>query len=288
MWFWVLGWLITILALLGNGLLVYLITFRRNLHTTTNCFVESLAVADFGAALTFLPMIYFATFHYDIDLSHAGLWYKICFTFMYCSTTNLLVLTVDVFIAVSKPLKYASFRERKIAIFLISMAWLTPLIFFTLPSALSYRDNDVFTLVFEINRVFMFQVFPSIFFVFVTFRLIYIVKKISRQCCIQEAQVRYNYAGHLAGRRSFSGPERKTLAIMMIILIITLFNITYIGGNALCYCYIAKTCVLPDTLDKIIRLFFIINVTANPIMYAFFKKDIRKSLCKLFKKPTVD
>lgn len=283
MWFWILGWFFTILALLGNGLVVFLVISKRSLRTTTNWCIVSLAVADFFAALAILPPRYISNFYHEIDLTHAGLWYKICFSFMYSSTTNLCVLTVDRFIAVVLPLKYASFREAKTSICLIPLAWFTTLIFFTLPASLSYRGNETFTLVFETSRVFIFQVFPSIFFVLVTCRLIHITRKLSRQCYGLEAQVRYNYASQqtAAIRRSFH-PERKTAA--MTVWIITLFNITYAFASYFCYCFITKTCVLPATLIKIIYLLFIVNVMANPIVYAFFKKDIRKNLLELFKK----
>lgn len=285
-WYWALGWFITILALLGNGSVFFLIVFKRSLHTITNWFILSLAVADFTAALTFLPVRYFANFHYNIDLGHAGLWYKFCFTFLYSSTTNLCVLTMDRYMAVSKPFKYAQYMNRKKAIFLIFVAWLFPLIFFTLPAALSYRDNEVFTMVSEINRIFVFQVFPSIFFVLVTLRLILTARKITRQCYALEAQVRYNHAAYLASCKSLLRPERRTS--IMIILIITLFNITYAGGNVICYCFVTKTCVLPNILDKIIRLFYIIHLSANPFVYAFYKKDIRKCVKILLRKFAVN
>lgn len=280
MWFWILGWFFIILALLGNSLVVFLVTFKRNLRTKTNWFIVSLAVADFFAALAFFPPRYISNFYYEIDLTHAGLWYKICFTFLYSSTTNLCVLTVDRYIAIVLPLKYASFRQAKISIYLIPLAWFTTLIFFTLPASLSYRGNETFTLVFEISRVFIFQVFPSIFFALVACRLIYIANKLSHQCTALEAQVRYNYAfRQTAATRKIYRPERK--AAVMIILIITVFNVTYACGTYFCYCFIAKTCDVPATLKKIIYLLFIVNVTANPVVYAFFKKDIRENLRKL-------
>lgn len=281
MWFWFLGWFFTTLALLGNGLVIFLVIFKRVPRTTTNWLILSLAVADFCSAVTLLPTMFIANFYYEIDLSHAGLWYKMCYTFMYTSTTNLCVLTADRFIAVVKPLKYVSLMERNSPILLICMAWLTSLIFFTLPSAFSYQGNESFTATFEINRVFMFQVFPSIVFLLVTCRLIYIANKLSRQTAALEAQVRYNYAFPKNGLiRKTRHPERRTAA--MTILIITLFNVTYAGGNYICYCFLAKTCVVPETLEMAIRLLFIINVAANPMAYAFFKKDIRKALLRSF------
>ena len=190
---------------------------------------------------------------------------------------------MDRYIAVVKPLKYASFRESKLSIRLIPLAWLTTLVFFTLPACLSYRENSTFTLVFETERVFLFQVIPCIFFVLVTCHLIGIAKKLSRRCAALEAQVRYNYgSGQVPAIKEMFSTERKAAA--MIILIITIFNVTYAGASYVCYCFIVKTCVAQPTLKKIIYLLVIVNVTANPIVYAFFKEDIKKNLLKLWKK----
>ena len=284
MWFWIVGWLFTVLAFLGNALVIYLVTSKPSLRATTNWFITSLAVADFCAALAFLPCRYISHWFYEIDLSHAGLWYKVCFTFMYCSTTNLCVLTADRYLAVVKPLKYAYLREQG-PILPIVLAWSVTLVFFTLPAAFSYRGNETFTQILETNRVFMFQVIPCISFLFVTCRLIYIAHKISRQCAALAAQISYNHTIQRAiVTKNLPRPEKTNIA--MIVLIITLFNITYAGGNCLCYCFLLKTCIVPPILRKVIYLFFIINSTANPIVYAFFKKDIRKELLKLFKQQT--
>ena len=45
-WFWILGWLLSILAIAGNGLTVQLVISQRRLRTKT---IVSLAVADFCA-----------------------------------------------------------------------------------------------------------------------------------------------------------------------------------------------------------------------------------------------
>lgn len=279
-WFWYLGWSFTILALIGNGLVIFLVFSKRIPRTTTNWLIASLAVSDFCSSLTFFPLMFIANFYYKIDVSHAGVWYKICFTFMYCSTANLCVLTADRFIAVVKPLKYASLIEKTSPSLLICMAWLTSLIFFTLPSVFSYRGNEKFTATFEINRVIMFQVIPSIVFVFVTCILIYTGKKLSRQTAALVAQVRYNYAfPKIDVFKKMRHPERRAAA--MTIFIITLFNVTYAGGNYVCYCLLSARCAVPQTLYRAIHLMFIINIAANPLAYAFLKKDIRKALLRL-------
>ena len=151
MWYWFFGLFFSAMALLGNALIILLIIFKPSLRTSTNCLIVSLAVSDFFAALTYFPVMCISNFFHKIDLSHAGIWYKVCFTFIYCSTTNLCVLAADRYLAVVKPLKYATFTSSKTSRqnILILTGWITPLIFFTLPALFSYQGNDVFTLVFE-------------------------------------------------------------------------------------------------------------------------------------------
>ena len=55
LWFQILGWLLTVIIIIGNGLVIYLITTRRKLRTKTNWFVLSLAVADFAFGLIYFP-----------------------------------------------------------------------------------------------------------------------------------------------------------------------------------------------------------------------------------------
>ena len=45
-WFWVLGWFLSILTIIGNGFIIFLVYNKRRLRTKTNAFLVSLAVAD--------------------------------------------------------------------------------------------------------------------------------------------------------------------------------------------------------------------------------------------------
>ena len=285
MWYWFFGLFFSAMALLGNALIILLIIFKPSLRTSTNCLIVSLAVSDFFAVLSYFPVMCISNFFHKIDLSHAGIWYKVCFTFIYCSTTNLCVLAADRYLAVVKPLKYATFTSSKTSRqnILILTGWITPLIFFTLPALFSYQGNDVFTLVFEANRILTFQVYPCIFFLLVIFRLLCIVREMRRQEIILTHQLSYNRAIYSQSPTTCcnqpSRPESRTS--MMIILLLIFFNITFAGGNYICYCFVLKTCVVHPVVKKIIYLLYIINLAVNPIVYAFFKKDIRRATLQL-------
>ena len=59
-WFWVLGWFLSILTMVVNGFVIFLVCSKRQLRTKTNAFVVSLAVADFGVGIIAVPSLFSA------------------------------------------------------------------------------------------------------------------------------------------------------------------------------------------------------------------------------------
>ena len=64
LWYSVLGGLSSIIAVAGNGIVIYLIVTRHRLHTTANWFILSLAIADLflGSSFFLLPLLRFSCF----------------------------------------------------------------------------------------------------------------------------------------------------------------------------------------------------------------------------------
>ena len=60
-WFWVLGWFLSILTMVVNGFVIFLVCSKRQLRTKTNAFVVSLAVADFGFGMIAVPSRFFCS-----------------------------------------------------------------------------------------------------------------------------------------------------------------------------------------------------------------------------------
>ena len=79
------------------------------------------------------------------------------------------------------PLRYITLMTREVILGLISAAWATPLLLFSLPSVFTYQDNPAFTMFVEISRVVIFQAFPFVFFVGVTCHLLYLARKQARE-----------------------------------------------------------------------------------------------------------
>lgn len=75
-WFWIIGWIPTSLAVLGNALVIWFITTRRRLRKTANRFIVSLAVADFCIGSFLFPALFicerrrvFCTVHHERVIS---------------------------------------------------------------------------------------------------------------------------------------------------------------------------------------------------------------------------
>ena len=284
MWFFILGWLLTVVAILGNALVTYLIITRARLRVTANWFVLSLALADLCVGLTYFPPLFISSSSsfQELPINHTGLWFKITYTFLYSSSTNLCALTADRFLAITMPLKYTVFMTRRRLVIFLFSAWIAPLILFTIPSIFTYSSNNVsFTFTFETFRVSVFQLIPSVLFVFVTWRLCYIIAKdISRKESKVLAQIRFN-SNPQRNMQTVNRQGEKKAAVKMIVLIILLFVLCHVGGNYLCFCFVFKLCFVSENLRNLIHVLFIMNSAVNPLVYAVLKKDMKNELKRM-------
>ena len=286
MWFWISGWFFVVLAAAGNCIVIYLVVKTRSLQTNANWFVLSLAVADMCVALTFFPPLFGRNFlGLTFDRTHAGAFFKISYTFMYCSNANLFAMTMDRYIAVTRPLRYVELITKKVIFGLIAAAWVTPFLLFSLPVIFIYNHNPGYTMFVEVSRIIIFQIFPSVVFVAVTYHLLYFANKLARETRKMVTQVRFNHEDDEVNvpqaRDPYGSSKRRTTA--MILLIITAFNIACLGGNYHCICLLTNACPFEGTIEQIIYLVLIANSAVNPIVYAFLKTDFRKELRKMFK-----
>ena len=124
-WFWILGWFLSFLTIIGNGFTIFLVCSRRNLRTKTNAFIVSLAVADFCVGLSVFPSLFFCYFTNTCHWPQHWLsWVNfIRWLFSYTSVVNLCVLVLDRFIAIVHPLKYITFMTRRRITQVISFSW---------------------------------------------------------------------------------------------------------------------------------------------------------------------
>ena len=124
-WFWMLGWFLSFLTIIGNGFTIFLVCSRRNLRTKTNAFIVSLAVADFCVGLSVIPSLFACDITNTYDRpQHLRSWVNILrWLFSNTSVVNLCGLVLDRFIAIVHPLKYITFMTRRRITQVISFSW---------------------------------------------------------------------------------------------------------------------------------------------------------------------
>ena len=130
-WFWVLGWFLSILTMVVNGFVIFLVCNKRQLRTKTNAFVVSLAVADFGVGMIAVPLLFFCSLVTECT-PHSKEGLVVTFVrviILYTSGTNLVSLVLERYVAVVKPFKYLTFMKRRRVIQMVVTSWGIPSLF---------------------------------------------------------------------------------------------------------------------------------------------------------------
>lgn len=270
-WFYIIGWFPSVVAILGNSLIMFIILSRTRLHIPPNWFVLSLAIADFAVGLVYFPIDSFCPKNIlcDIGYSIAGL-------AIYSSVTNLCGMTADRYIAIVKPLRYVTWMTSRRAALLVILAWSIPLVLVLIPGLCSSLGKcNMRNKPSIVSRMILLEIIPCFFLLTATIQIIRTARRHGRQNARLRAQLQVNQGNHRRGRE-FSA-ARVTIIVVIVYLA--------------CYCIELYSVIrflvdsLEPTSDVANTIFFmlIVNSAANPIAYAMFKRDIRrelKTLCR--------
>ncbi|CAH3171728.1 unnamed protein product, partial [Porites lobata] len=116
-WFWILGWVLSFLAIIGNGFTIFFVWSRRNLGTKTNAFIVSLAVADFCVGLGVIPSLFFC------DITNTCHWPDYWFSWSRVYSELICALVLDRFITIVYPLQYITLMTRRRITQAIFFSW---------------------------------------------------------------------------------------------------------------------------------------------------------------------
>ncbi|XP_078361614.1 octopamine receptor beta-2R-like [Oculina patagonica] len=272
-WYWLIGWLPSLLAVVGNGLVIYLVTARRKLRTTGNRFVLSLAIADFCVGACFYPG--HAICHFLLTSCNMLIRDDIAVLMIYSSVSNLCAMALDRYIAIVKPLRYASLMTARRATVLTAFAWIIPLSIYFIPSVSA--SLGLLRIDFGISVI----VWTSIFeFVPCTGLLLATIHALttSRKHCRRDAKLRTQLRYNRPNLKRL-GP---TSSAKVLATVVALFLICYAVEVYSSFCHFTALCVMKRNLYKVVRFLVIVNSAANPIAYAFLRRDIRKELHETF------
>lgn len=135
---------IDISAFLGNLLVICAFFRTRRLQTVTNYFIASLAFADALVAIFVLPLsiyCYQRDRSWKLGLVLCDLWVSSDVLLCTSSILNLTCISVDRYMAITKPLTYTAYRSKFLARVMILLVWIVSAVI-TCPPIFGWRDKN--------------------------------------------------------------------------------------------------------------------------------------------------
>ncbi|KAJ8317064.1 hypothetical protein KUTeg_004968 [Tegillarca granosa] len=136
----VLG-LINIMVLFGNSLVIFAVITTRKLRTVTNVYIVSLACADLLLGISVLP------FSISREILHfwpfgtlwCNMWLAIDVLLCTASILNLCAISLDRYLAVTRPIQYPSTMSRKKGKIIVACVWILAFVV-CLPPLIGWND----------------------------------------------------------------------------------------------------------------------------------------------------
>ncbi|XP_038212587.1 dopamine D2-like receptor [Zerene cesonia] len=113
-------------TLFGNVLVIMSVVRERTLQTVTNYFIVSLAVADLLVAVVVMPFGVYYLVHgsWGLPAFVCDVYIAMDVTSSTSSIFNLVAISVDRYIAVTQPIKYAKHKNNRRVWFTIVLVWM--------------------------------------------------------------------------------------------------------------------------------------------------------------------
>ncbi|KAL1514257.1 hypothetical protein ABEB36_003543 [Hypothenemus hampei] len=120
--------IVIVIVVIGNTLVIAAVGTTRRLRTVTNCFVMSLAVADWLVGIFVMPpaVAYFIVGSWELGWVLCDIWVSLDILLCTASILSLCAISVDRYLAVTQPLSYSKKRRSKrLAFVMILIVWVS-------------------------------------------------------------------------------------------------------------------------------------------------------------------
>lgn len=290
LWYWLVRSLIAFITIFGNGLVIYLVSTRLTLReqASPNWFVLSMAIADFAVGFVNFPLnMYFAFTNLPgppNDIVSWSILSALQNLFINASVTNLVLLTLDRYLAVVHPFTYEIFMAPQKILVLLVIAWglagviEIPYIVLDL-QGLAYTDPDsysVFLIIYMVLIIFS----PSFFMIYAYGRILWVARKHRKKIKEHKRQL----ASNASIRKRMAHNGNKNGAMVTVGTIVLIFVLSNFVTEYRCVCYLVKSCNESTEAGYVFLFLRSLNSAPNFIVYAFMKKDFRRELRKTMRR----
>ena len=284
-WLTFLGWTLSIATAFGNSFVIFRVAKNRRLHPSTNWFVLSLAVADFGVGIAVFPSSYFCNYSMACNprVYVAFFWF-----FLHSSVTNLCTLTWDRYIAIVHPYKHNNSVTKRHPGMVILMAWLIPFtISLSLLVGIYATESKTVLKILRVTGVSAFDIICCALLSYAVARILVAARARSHQQSAIERQIQSNRHSSMEAVTP-RGRRKKGSTARFIVTLVLFFLGCYVVVNYLVLC-VTFSCHVSVNASQILILLLVLNSSVNPLVYACLKRDIKIEiktyLQRKFKKP---
>lgn len=275
-WLNILGWLLSIVTIVGNGFAVGLVSKNRQLHSSANWFVLSLAVADLTIGFAVFPLQYLCIEKIKCDsfVTTAMFWF-----FLHSSVANLCTLTWDRYIAIVHPFRYTNFITKRHPGLVITAAWLIPFaISLSLLVGMYATDSTTAWKILRLTGVSVFDMISCVLLLYAVVRILVVARAQAKISNAIQLQLQSNQSSEVTGTVR---KRKRSNAAGFVVAIVVFFLGCYALVNYLILCF-TFSCKVPGKAGQILNVLLVLNSAANPVVYAFCKNDIKTHMKKLF------
>ena len=279
-WFNVIGWLLSVLTATGNGFVILLIAKTRRLHSSANCFILSLAAADFWVGIAVYPTGYFC--YNPIMACNTRVYMAFFWFFLHSSVSNICTLTWDRYVAIVHPFKYNTSITKRRPRVVILIAWLIPFVIsLSLFVGMYVTNSETAWKALRTLGVSAFDLVSCVLLFFAVVRILVAARAQSHQVCETELQLQCNFSSPEA--EAVTPRRRRTHnTARFIIALVVFFLGCYVIVNFLVFCETFSCPVSAENVGHVVTCLLVLNSAVNPIAYALLKRDIKREIGALF------
>lgn len=299
--------LIMLATLFGNALVITAVYLFHRLRRMTNFFIISLAVSDLLVALGHLPLRIDESVHNNNwcfdktpnDVTTCAYWIVMDTVFSCASICNLVVISIDRFLAITKPFEYQNRMTKRVGFSLIAFVWLYAMLWGVLSLVDWTRDpNSTREHIFvdfntrtnerkcgKNDKVYYTSAMAVAFF------LPLLIVIVTYSCVFRVAFTQAKAVALLDPNKGKKHILRELKATKTIAVVIGVFMVCWLPSFILIVLSLwCKQCFTPFVTNKdlslAVRIIFVfvlpvMNSSLNPVIYTVFNQEFRMAFSRM-------